>query len=275
MFKFLLGKLAEKKEDASFWEHAEVLRKFLIRSIIAVIGLSIAAFFFKDYIFNTIILSPKDQDFVTYRLLCKLGTLVNLDSLCIGGFDFKLINLTLAGQLRWHIIISLIAGFIVAFPYILWSLWRFVRPALSAREIKSARITAFYIFLLFFIGLFFGYFIILPLSVYFLATYELSPLITNQITISSYISTVNVIPLSTAIIFELPAMVYFLAKIGIITAAFLRKYRKHSFVVILIIAAIITPSTDAFTLALVALPLYLLYEISILIAARVEKNNPE
>jgi sec-independent protein translocase protein TatC len=274
MFKFLLGKLAEKKEDASFWEHAEVLRKFLIRSIIAVIGLSIAAFFFKDFIFNTIILSPRNQDFITYRLFCKLGTLVNLDSLCIGGFDFKLINLTLAGQLRWHIIISLIAGFIVAFPYILWLLWRFVRPALSAQEIKSARVTAFYIFLLFIIGLFFGYFIILPLSVYFLATYELSPLITNQITISSYISTVNVIPLSTAVIFELPAMVYFLAKIGILNVSFLRKYRKHSFVVILIIAAIITPSTDAFTLALVALPLYLLYEISILIAARVEKKNP-
>ncbi len=273
MYRFLLRKLADKKEDASFWEHAEVLRKFIIRSLIAFVVLSIAAFFFKDFIFNTIILNPKDKDFITYRLLCRLGSLVNTDSLCIESFDFRLINITIAGQFRWHMVISFLTGFILAFPYLLWCLWRFVRPALSADEIKHSGRIVFYILLLFFTGLVFGYFIILPLSIYFLANYELSSQITNQITIGSYISTIAVIPLSTGIIFELPALIYFLAKIGLISSEFLKKYRKHSFIVILIIAAIITPSTDAFTLALVSIPLYLLYEISIQIAARIEKKN--
>lgn len=273
MYRFLLSKLADKKEDASFWEHAEVLRTFIIRSLIAVSILSIAAFFFKDFIFNTIILNPKDKDFVTYRLLCRLGSLVNTDSLCIEYFDFRLINLSIAGQFRWHMVISFLTGFILAFPYILWCLWRFVRPALSADEIKHSGRIVFYILILFFLGLVFGYFIILPLSIYFLANYELSSQITNQITIDSYISTIAVIPLSTGVIFELPALIYFLAKIGLISAGFLKKYRKHSFVVILIISAIITPSTDAFTLALVTIPLYLLYEISIQVAARIEKKN--
>jgi sec-independent protein translocase protein TatC len=273
MFKFLLSKLADKKEDASFWEHAEVLRKFIIKSIIAVVILSIAAFFFKDLIFNNIILSPKDHYFITYRVLCRLGSLLNMDSLCIGDFNFRLINLTIAGQLRWHIIISCVAGLILAFPYILYCLWDFVRPALSAKEAKSSRHMMFYAFLLFIIGLFFGYYIILPLSIYFLANYELSSQITNQITISSYISTVTILPLSIGFIFELPALVYFLSKTGIVSLSFLKKNRKYSVIIVLIVAAIITPSTDAFTMIVVALPFYLLYELSIFITAGIEKKK--
>ena len=273
MFKFLLSKLVDKKEDESFWEHAEILRKFIIKSIIAVLILSIAAFFFKDFIFNNIILSPKDQYFISYRVLCRLGSLLNINSLCIGDFNFRLINLTLAGQLRWHIIISCVAGLIFAFPYILFCLWDFVRPALSAKEAKTSRQMMFYAFLLFIVGLFFGYFIILPLSIYFLANYELSSQITNQITISSYISTVTLLPLSIGFVFELPALVYFLSKTGIISSSFLKKNRKYSLIIVLIVAAIITPSTDAFTMMVVALPFYLLYELSISITARIEKKN--
>lgn len=273
MFKFLLSKLADKKEDTSFWEHAEVLRSLIIKSIIVIVALSIAAFFLKDFIFNNIILGPKESDFPTYRILCRLGALIHMDGLCIGNFDFRLVNLTIAGQLRWHILISLVAGVILAFPYILYNLWSFIRPALSAKEIKASGPIIFYVLLLFLTGLLFGYYIILPLSVYFLANYELSTQITNQITINSYISTVTVLPFSTAVVFELPAFVYFLSKTGIVSASFLRKYRKHAFVVILILAAIITPSTDAFTMSIVALPFYLLYEMSISITARIEKKK--
>ncbi len=275
MLKFLLSKLAGKKEDASFWEHAEVLRSFLIKSIIAVAVLSIASFFFKDFIFNNIILGPKSKSFITYQWLCKLGRLINTDSLCVKELDFKLINLTIAGQLRWHIVISAVAGFIVALPYILFLLWRFIRPALTAREARASRFMTFYVLLLFITGLLFGYYILLPMSIYFLVNYQLSPEIVNFFTINSYISTATVLPFSTAVVFELPVLVYFLSKIGILSAAFMKKYRKHAFVVILILAAIITPSTDAFTMSLVALPFYLLFEFSILLCARIErKNNP-
>ncbi|HOY33108.1 MAG TPA: twin-arginine translocase subunit TatC [Bacteroidales bacterium] len=272
MFRFLLSHLAGKKEDATFWEHAEELRILIIRSLVTVFVLAATAFFFKDFIFDSIILPPKNDDFITYRLLCKLGALLRTDALCAGNVSFPLINLSIAGQFRWHIIISLIAGFIIAFPFMLSQLWIFIRPALSAKERTYAGRAVFYIFFLFAGGLLFGYFLILPLSVQFLGNYVLSPYITNQITIQSYISTVAVIPLSLGLVFELPALIFFLAKTGLIHVGFLRKNRKYSIIIVLILAAIITPSTDAFTMMMVALPLYLLYEMSILIARRVEKK---
>ncbi|HPI31314.1 MAG TPA: twin-arginine translocase subunit TatC [Bacteroidales bacterium] len=272
MFKFLLSHLAGKHEDTSFWEHAEALRKILIRSILSVFILATGAFFFKDYIFNSVILPPKNAEFITYRLLCKLGALLHTDTLCAGNVSFSLINLSIAGQFRWHIIISLIAGFIIAFPFILSQLWIFVKPALSPKEKTYAGRAVFYIFFLFVGGLLFGYFLILPLSVQFLGNYELSPYITNQITIHSYISTVAVIPLSLGLVFELPTLVFFLTKTGFVSVYFLRKNRKYSVIAVLILAAIITPSTDAFTMMVVALPLYFLYEMSIFIARRVEKK---
>jgi len=273
MFKFLLSKLADKKEDVSFWEHVDALRSFLIKSILAIFLFSVITFFLKDFIFNVIILYPKSSDFITYRVFCKLGNMLNTDSLCMGDIDFSLINLSLGGQFRWHIIISLISGLIVAIPFILWQLWHFVRPALKSEEIRYSKRAIFYIIFLFSFGLFFGYYLILPLTIQFLGNYVLSDQITNQISINSYISNVCIIPLSIGIIFELPALVYFLSKTEIVSSEFLRKKRKYSIIVVLIVAAIITPSTDAFTMMVVALPLYALYEISIFIACRVEKKK--
>ncbi|MEI6124230.1 MAG: twin-arginine translocase subunit TatC [Bacteroidota bacterium] len=271
--QFLVRKLAKKTDDLTFWEHAEVLRKYLFRIVIFILLTTIVAFFFKSYLFDVIILGPKQSDFITYRLLCSLGKQWNMDGLCFSHIPFSLINIDLAGQFRWHIIISFVAGLILSFPFIIWQLWLFIKPALKQAEQKYSRGLLFYILGLFFIGVLFGYYVIMPLTLNFLVNYELSTEIKNQITISSYISTTTVLPLSTGIVFELPVLVYFLAKIGMLTALFLRKYRKHSIVIILLIAGIITPSTDMFSQILVALPLYLLYEISIWIAQSVNKKQ--
>jgi sec-independent protein translocase protein TatC len=266
MFKFLFGKLLEKKDNMTFWEHADELRMRLIWSFIAITVFSVVAFFFKDIIFDQIILGPKSKDFITYKWFCKLGQLIHSDSLCIGDLKFSLINLDLGGQFRWHILISFIAGLIISFPFIAYQLWLFIKPALKPNELKYSRLMTFYITLLFIMGTLFGYYIISPLTINFLANYELSSEIHNQITIGSYISTAVILPLITGLVFELLVLVYFLTKISILSPSFLRKYRKHSFIFILILAAIITPSTDAFTMFVVALPIYLLFELSIFIS---------
>ncbi len=273
MFKFLFGKLVEKTDDMTFWEHADELRRRLIWSFIFLIVFSIIAFFFKEIIFDQIILAPKSSNFITYRWFCKLGQLLNTDSLCVGDLKFSLINIDLGGQFRWHIIISFVAGLIFAFPFIAWQFWLFIKPALKQEELKYSRMMVVYITLLFIAGALFGYYIISPLTINFLANYELSSQIKNQITISSYISTSVVLPLVTGLVFELPVLVFFLTKISLLSPAFLRKYRKHAAVLILIIAGIITPSTDAFTMLIVALPIYLLYEFSIFVSKVSYKKN--
>jgi sec-independent protein translocase protein TatC len=273
MYSFFFKKISEKSEEQTFWDHADVLRKYLIRSILIILTFSITAFFFKDFIFNSIILGPKHPDFITYRLLCLLGKQFHVDSLCFKEIPFSLINIELGGQFRWHMIISVVTGVIIGFPFILFQLWLFVKPALKPNELKHSQGSLFYITALFTLGVLFGYYVILPLTINFLANYELSSDIKNQITIASYISTTTWLPISTGIVFELPVLVYFLAKIELITVKFLRKNRKYSIVLILIIAGIITPSTDMFSQVIVAMPLYALYEISITIAARVNKKQ--
>lgn len=275
MYRFFFKKISEKSEDQTFWDHADILRKYLIRSILLILLLSITAFFFKEFIFNTIILGPKHPDFITYRLLCSLGKQFHVDALCFKEIPFSLINIELGGQFRWHMIISIVTGLIIAFPFIIYQLWLFVKPALRRDELKKSRGTMFYIIALFGVGVLFGYYIILPLTINFLANYELSSDIKNQITIASYISTTTWLPISTGLVFELPVLVFFLAKIGLITANFLKRNRKYSIVLILIIAGIITPSTDMFSQLLVALPLYMLYEVSISIAARINKKQEQ
>ncbi|MEI6854245.1 MAG: twin-arginine translocase subunit TatC, partial [Bacteroidota bacterium] len=261
--------------DQTFWDHADVLRKYLIRSILIILILSIAAFFFKDFLFNTIILGPKHPDFITYRFFCALGKYLHVDGLCFDEIPFILINIDIGGQFRWHMIISIVTGVIVGFPIILYQLWLFIKPALKPNELKYSRGMIFYITILFLLGVLFGYYIILPLTINFLANYELSSQIKNQITISSYISTTTWLPILTGLVFELPVLIYFLAKIGLITAKFLRKNRKYSIILILFIAALITPSTDMFTQLVVSVPFYALYEISISIAARVDKKRQQ
>jgi sec-independent protein translocase protein TatC len=266
------GKKGEN--EMSFLEHLEELRWHIIRSIVAIVTLMIVAFIFKNIIFDKIILAPKSPEFITARVLCRLGELLNTTSLCINTQQMNLININMSGQLTTHITVSLVAGLILAFPVVLWEFWQFFKPALKANEARYARGAVFAASMLFFIGVSFGYFMLAPLSIHFLSSYEISSDVVNQINIRSYIGTLTSICLATGVVFELPIIAFFLTKIGIITPAFMRKYRKHAIVVIFIIAAIITPP-DVFSQTLVAIPLLMLYEISIFISARVMKQKEQ
>lgn len=258
--------------DMSFLEHLEALRWHLVRSVIAVLILAVAAFIAREFVFGEVILGPKKPGFITYRVLCSLGQKFNLD-ICIREVPFTLINTSLAGQFMMHMWVSFITGIVVAFPYILWEVWRFIKPALHAKEKKYSTGVVFFSTLLFISGVWFGYYIITPMSVTFLGTYQVDPEIKNMIDLNSYISTLTLLTLATGIVFELPVVVYFLSKVGILGPAFMKKFRKHAFVVILILAAIITPTPDISGQVLVAIPLYILYELSIFVSASVEKKK--
>jgi sec-independent protein translocase protein TatC len=266
--------MANTEKEMSFLEHLEVLRWHLVRSAIAIITFAILAFIFKNIIFDYILLGPKNADFWTYRMFCKLSHFLNFgDALCIGkDLQFELINTDMSGQFSTHISTSIIAGLVIAFPYILFEMWSFIKPALNNKETNYARGTVFWGSLLFAVGVLFGYYLIAPLSVQFLGNYQVSELVSNKINLSSYISTVTLVTLSCAIVFELPLLVYFLSKLGILTPQFMRKFRKHAIVVVLIISAIITPP-DVTSQILVSLPLFVLYEISIFISDSVNKKT--
>jgi sec-independent protein translocase protein TatC len=232
----------------------------------------VVAFIFKNLIFDSVILAPKSPDFITARILCRLGEYLNTTALCINTQQMNLINIKMSGQLTTHITVSLVAGLILAFPVILWEFWQFFKPALKANEARYARGAVFAASMLFFIGVCFGYFLLAPLSIHFLSSYEISSDVVNQINIRSYIGTLTSICLATGLVFELPIVAFFLTKIGVITPTFMRKYRKHAIVVIFVLAAIITPP-DIFSQSLVAIPLLILYEISIFISGRVMKQK--
>ncbi|MEI6047549.1 MAG: twin-arginine translocase subunit TatC [Bacteroidota bacterium] len=269
----IFGKKGKKGEkEMSFLEHLEELRWHIIRSILAILFFMIVAFIFKSFIFNNIILAPKSPSFFTNRLLCQLGERLNTTALCINTKPLSLINIKMSGQLTTHISVAMVAGLILAFPVILWEFWQFFKPALRSNEAKYAKGAVTAASLLFFIGVLFGFYMLAPLSLHFLSSYEISPEVTNQINIRSYIGTLTSICLATGLVFELPIIAFFLTKIGVITPTFMRKYRKHAIVVIFIIAAIITPP-DVFSQTLVAIPLLVLYEVSIFISARVMKQK--
>jgi len=271
----MLGKKKKRGDgegEMTFLQHLEELRWHLIRAFIAVVAGAIVAFVFKDIIFDHIILAPNNPDFITNRLLCQLAEIVNAPALCINQNPIELISIKMAGQFTTHINISLVAGLIIAFPYVFWEFWSFFKPALYEKEARYARGAVFSASLLFLLGILFGFFVITPLSINFLGSYRVSELVHNQINIASYIGSVTSVALAAGVTFELPIVAYFLTRIGVITPEFMRKYRKHSIVVILILAAIITPP-DVFSQILVSLPLLLLYEVSIFIAARVVKNR--
>ena len=267
--------MSEKsKSEMSFLDHLEELRWHIIRSSIAILVFSIVAFAFKRFIFDDIILAPNTTDFWTNRMLCKFGHLMNIPKLCINSKPFELKSIYMAGQFMSHIKISLIAGLVVAFPYVFYELWKFIRPALYQNEKQHARGAIFFISLLFVIGILFGYYIIAPMSVHFLGSYRVSVMVTNEINLMSYISTVSSVTLASGVMFELPAIVLFLSKIGLVTPEFLKKYRRHALIVILTVAAIITPP-DVFSQILVSFPLIFLYEISISVSRRIQRKNAE
>lgn len=258
----------QEKDNMSFLEHLEELRWHLVRSFLAIVVIAILAFIFRDIVFDHIILAPKTPEFFTNRNFCSFSKLVNVPALCINSKPFQIININMAGQFTTHIMVSLIAGIIVAFPYIFFEFWSFLKPALYKKEKRHTSGAVFFSSLLFLLGVLFGYYIITPLSVHFLGSYKVSEQVLNQINLISYISTVASVTLASGIIFELPILVYFLTKIGLLSPEFLKKYRKHSIIVILALSAIITPP-DIFSQVLVCFPLLILYEIGIMISKRI------
>ncbi len=262
----------DPEPEMSFLDHLEELRWHILRSLVAIVILAIIAFIFHNFIFDKVIFAPRNPEFWTNQQLCALGEFLQVPTLCINSTPFKVINITMAGQFSTHIIVSLVLGVIIAFPYIFAEFWNFIKPALYEKERKSSRGAIFFTSLLFILGVLFGYYLIVPLSVHFLGSYNVSSQVENTINISSYISTITSVVLAGGVIFELPILVFFLAKAGIVSPVFLKKYRKHSIVIILALSAIITPP-DVFSQILVCLPLFILYEVGIIIAKRVEKNK--
>lgn len=266
--------LEDGEEDKmSFLEHLEILRWHIVRIAISVILFTILAFLFKNIVFDMVVLAPKDRDFITYRLFCDFSHLIGAgDQLCFTDVGFQLVNLSMSGQFSMHIMVSFIAGIVISFPYILFEIWRFIKPGLKKAEKAYARGLVFWGSLLFAFGISFGYFVIAPLSVNFLGGYQVSATVENTISLGSFISTVTTLTLSCGILFQLPILIYFLARLGLVTSSMLRTYRKHSIIIVLIIAAVITPP-DITSQILVAIPLLVLYEISIWIARTVEKKQ--
>lgn len=262
----------KNQDEMSFLEHLEILRWHLVRAILGIFVMAIVAFVFKNIIFDTIILAPKSPDFPTNVFLCNLGKLTGVLKLCINTLPLEIISIKMAGQFSMHIMVSLIAGFVVAFPYVFYQFWSFIVPALHTTEKKHARGAVFYSSFLFMLGVLFGYFLITPLTVHFLGSYSVSSEVTNQINLISYVGTLASVVLASGVIFELPVLAYFLTKVGLITPDFMKKYRRHALIVILLLSAIITPP-DVFSQILVALPLLVLYEVGIVISKRIMRRQ--
>lgn len=265
---------SDPNSDMSFVDHLESLRWHLVRSAFVIVSLSLVAFIYKDILFDQIIFGPKRTDFWTYRMLCEFATKYNLGAdLCIQKINFVIMNNTMAGQFNLHLSASFIGGFILGFPYLLWEMWRFIRPGLEKKERRYATGLIFWGSILFIMGILFGYYIITPMSVNFLGSYVISEEIVNQITLDSYLSTVSVLTLATGLVFELPIIIYFLSLMGIVTPKFMRGNRRIALFLIFLVAAFITPTPDIPTQLLVGIPLYILFEVSILVSARVMKRK--
>jgi sec-independent protein translocase protein TatC len=263
----------EVEKEMSFLDHLEELRWHLIRGLAVVFVLSLVAFFNKDILFGEIILGPSKVSFWTYRMLCRLGQYLGQEGLCVQKIDFILQNRTMAGQFTTHITTSFVAGVVVGFPYFFWEIWRFVRPGLYSTEKNLTRGAVAFVTILFGTGVAFGYYVLTPLTINFLANYKISDEIENQIDLSSYISTVMMLVLACGIMFELPAIVLVAARAGLVSAKLMRQFRRHAVIAILIVAAILTPSPDMMSQIIMSIPLYTLYEFSILLAAMADRER--
>lgn len=262
--------------EMSFFDHLDVLRKHLLRTLAVVTVFVIGAFWFSDFIWGQIIMGPKKPDFWTYRMMCKLvDTLPSLipKEFCIKVIDAKLINTEMAGQFTLQMNSCITAGLILGVPYLLFEIWLFIKPALLDTEKKSASGFVAFASLLFFTGVLFGYYVIAPLSINFLLTFTVDPSIANTITIDSYLSLILTLALGSGIIFQLPVIIFVLSKLGIMTPQFMRKSRRYAVVLILIVASVVTPTADPYTMLIVAFPLFLLYELSIMISANIQKKK--
>lgn len=260
--------------EMSFLDHLEELRWLLIRSTIAILVFAGASYFFIDFIYNDILFGPKNPQFITYQFFCDISTYFGFQDsdICNAKMPFIIQNTNMGGQVSFMIWTCITVGFIVGFPYILWEIWKFISPALYEREKKYAILFIVVSSLLFFLGVLFGYFIITPLSVYFFGSFSASPEIVNEFNLESYTGMIKTSVLASGLIFELPILIYFLTKLGLVTPDSLRKYRKYTLIIVLILSAIITPP-DVISQIIVAIPIMLLYEISILISGVVIKKE--
>lgn len=257
----------------SFLDHLEELRWHLIRALLAVVLAGTAAFLAKGFIFDTLLFGPTNADFFTYDILCRLSTFVGLEGgFCFDDMPFTIQSRTMGGQFSAHVWTSITAGFIIAFPYVIYEFWKFISPAMYANERNTARGFIFISSVLFFMGVLFGYYLVTPLSINFLGKYQVSEVVLNEFDIGSYISLVRSSVIACGLIFELPIIIYFLTKIGLVTPEFLRKYRKFALVIVLILSAIITPP-DILSQIIVAIPVLVLYEVSIIIARFVTRSE--
>lgn len=256
----------------AFTDHIEALRWHLVRALSAVIICAIAIFFKIEWVFTHIILGPANNDFVSYRLLCRLGKAIHVDALCLDSVNIKFQNTELSGQFMMSFSTSFMLGFIVAFPYVFWEFWKFIKPALKESELKYAKGIVFWSSALFFLGVGFAYFLIAPFTINFFAGYQLAPQFENIITIANYYDTMGDLVLGMGIVFELPILVYFLSRVGVLTPKLMRDQRRFAIVIIMVLAAVITPP-DWFSIFLVAIPLVLLYEAGIVVSARILKEK--
>lgn len=264
--------MSKEAKEMSFFDHLEELRWRLFRSAVVVTVFALAAFIFKDFIFDEIIFAPTQIDFISYGYWCDLVKYLHLpENLCMSKFDFTIINTEMAGQFMVHMKISLYVGIIVAFPYLVWEIWQFVSPGLHFNERNASKKAIFGSAILFFLGVGFGYYILTPFSLDFLAKYNVSSVVSNTFTLTNYISFVSTMVLASGLMFQLPMAVLLLAKMGIVSASLMKEYWRHAFLVCMVIAAIITPP-DVASMIMVGIPLFGLYLASIFVAKYV---NPK
>lgn len=273
----LLDFFDKRKKDPnvemSFIDHLEELRWHLIRSVVAILVGAIVIFIFVRQVVDQVIFAPTRSDFISAKWLCSLGNTLGTDALCFTQVKAEFLSTQMTEQFISSFTVAFVGGFIIAFPYIFWEFWRFVKPALSAKELKKTRGIIFWVSFLFFLGVAFGYFILTPFMVNFYFTYKLSDQIKIMPSFSDYMENLIYTTVGIGVLFQMPLLVMVLARIGIITGKFLKKYRRHAFVLIIIAAAIITPSTDPFSLTIVTIPLYVLFEASIIIASRINRRQ--
>ncbi len=270
-----IGTEAEPEQEMSFLDHLEELRWHLIRATLAVLIAGVVAFLLKSFIFDVLLFGPAHADFFSYQMLCKLSSFFGIEGgFCDQEMPFRIQSRTMGGQFSAHVWTSITAGFIIAFPFVIYEFWKFVAPAMHYHERKYAKGFIFLTSVLFFIGVLFGYYVVTPLSINFLGKYQVSETVFNDFDLSSYISLVRASVLASGLIFELPIIIYFLTKVGVITPDFLKKYRKYALVVVLVLSAIITPP-DIVSQIIVAIPVLILYEVSIIISKIIYKREEE
>jgi len=257
----------ENEKNMSFFDHISELRGHILRSLVAIFIFGILAFVYNDLVIDKILFGPRSKDFITYKWLCQLNK-----NACFEGFTFTVINMDVTGQFIMHIMIAFISGLVVAFPYLIFEFWKFFKPALKPEEQKKTTGIILISSALFAAGVLFGYFLLAPVSLFFMANYSISNQIVNHWTIQSYMSFITMLTVATGLIFELPLIMYFLAKLGLINSVFLKKYRRYAILIIIIVAAIVTPP-DVGSQILVSIPLLILYEVGVIITRRVEKKE--